>query len=59
MEIGEIYTKQDNPKVSCTIVKIVKHLVHKYFVHVKAEDRYLIYTKKEFDDMWTKNVLDN
>ena len=59
MEVGEIYTRQDNSNVSCIIVKLVEHLVHEYFVHVKVGERYLIFTKKEFDTMWTKNVLDN
>ena len=58
MEIGETYMRQDNPRVSCTVVKLVEHLVHEYFVHVKTENRYLVFTKKEFDRMWTKNVLD-
>lgn len=59
MQVGEIYTRQDNLNVSCIIVKLVEHLVHEYFVHVKTGEHYLIFTKKEFDTMWTKNVLDN
>jgi len=39
-------------------MKLVEHIVHKYFVHIKVGDNYLIYTKKEFILMWTENVLD-
>jgi|14_taG_2_1085336.scaffolds.fasta_scaffold48884_2 hypothetical protein len=58
MKVGETYSKKEHEETVCTIVKLVEHLVHKYFVHVKVSNRYFIYTQKEFQQLWTKNVLD-
>lgn len=58
MKVGDSYSNKEHEETSCVIVKLVEHIVHKWFVHVKLADRYLIYTQKEFNELWTQIVLD-
>lgn len=54
MKIDEEYENINDPSQTCVIVKLVEHLVHEYFVHVKIGKLYLIYTKQEFFERWRK-----
>jgi hypothetical protein len=58
MELGEQYILKTDANVSCVVTKLVEHLVHKYFVHVKTENRTQIYILKEFEELWEKMQAD-
>jgi hypothetical protein len=58
MEIGEKYILKTDLSTSCVITKLVEHLVHKYFVHVKSDNKTFIYVLKEFEELWRKIETD-